>query len=168
MLYNHHIIVTNGKNSLPWCCITLSFLWKFKCQLRLLGYWVLWLISIRFQVPTAMVRTMPLFHHFDYWQHRIYAGATGICPRPELFWLFPHLLSLHLQRAYFPKVRCMVQWSPSGSVLLKLITPKGTSRKLCRPSKENLQMKDIFNFFIFVIQFPSMQVLNLCVFLRRF
>ena len=122
----------------------------------------------KFQLPTAMVRTMPLFHHFDYWQHRLYAGATGICPRPEIFWLFPHLLSLHLQRAYFPKVRCMVQWSPSGSVLLKLITPKGTSRKLCRPSKENPQMKDIFNFFIFVIQFPSMQVLNLCVFLRRF
>ena len=62
----------------------------------------------------------------------------------------PHLQTAH----FFPKVWCTVQWSPSGFILFALITPKGTSRRLCWLTEQNPQQRTFPTLSLFGIQSP--------------
>ena len=49
---------------------------------------------------------------------------------------------------------CTVQWSPSDFVLFALITPKGTSRRLCWLTEQNPQQRTFPTLSLFVLQSP--------------
>ena len=58
------------------------------------------------------------------------------------------------ESTFFSKVWCTAQWSRSGFVLFALITPKGTSMRLCWLTEQNPQQRTFPTLSLFVLQSP--------------